>query len=609
MKHDVWLSQLGGLDELESGRPAARSPLLDATVMMVDDEPLMTELIQAHLEDEGYSNFISTNDPHETMALLARNEPGVVLLDLMMPGLSGFDLLELIRREPAFRYIPVIVLTAATGSDTKLRALQLGATDFLSKPVDPSELVLRVRNALAFRQYHTRMVNFDMASGLPNQRLFERSVAEALDESALMDGSVALINVTVPDCREVRETFGQTAADRLAKTLAERLLRISDLHVAGLPAALRIDRGPAVARLGGEDFGVLLSGMENALEIEAAAKQIIRELGALVSLGQHDVVPTAYVGIAVAPSDGNSAEALFKAAELARTQAQQRGGTGYQFFSAELSARSYERLTLGSQLRHAVARGELRLHYQPKVDLKSGRISGAEALLRWQHPEQGLVPPGRFISLAEEMGLIGEIGNWVIARACHDAARWLRLGLGEIKIAVNVAQPQFQGGGLCNVLTDALAASGLPARLLVVELTESMLMGDGQAALATMHEMKSIGVSLSIDDFGTGYSSLSYLKRMPVDELKVDRSFVMDLPGGAADIAIVRTIVSLGHNLGMTVVAEGVETQEQLDTLKTLDCDTFQGFLFSRPLAEDRFSAFLRERALANAEQLTIAPG
>ncbi len=608
MNSSVWETQLGDFDAGDSAPAQLRSPLLDATVMMVDDEPLMTELIQAHLEDEGYSNFVSTNDPHQTMALLARNEPGVVLLDLMMPGLSGFDLLELIRGQRAFRYIPVIVLTAATGSETKLRALQLGATDFLSKPVDASELVLRVRNALAFRQYHTRMVNFDVATGLPNQRLFERSLGAVLDNARLPAGSVALLNVTVPDCREVRETFGQTAADRLAKTLAERLSRISELHAAGLPSEMRLDRGPSVARLSGEAFAILLEGMASAESVEAVAKQIVSELSAAVPHGDHEVVPTPCIGIAVAPNDGETAEALLTAAEIARTQAQQRGGAGYMFFSAELSARSLERLTLGSQLRHAVARGELRLHYQPKVDIRTGRINGAEALLRWQHPEHGLVQPGRFISLAEELGLIGEIGNWVIGRACHDASRWLRQGLGEIKIAVNVAQPQFVDGLLCTVLRKALAASGLPARLLVVELTESMLMGDAAAALATIHEMKEIGISLSIDDFGTGYSSLSYLKRLPVDELKIDRSFVMDLPGGPADVAIVRTIVSLGHNLGMRVVAEGVETDEQLQTLRMLDCDTFQGFLFSRPLAEDRFCAFLREHTEAAVQNTVPSP-
>ena len=593
MKNDIWVSQLGGLDEL--GAPAAepRSPLLDATVMMVDDEPLMTELVQAYLEDDGYENFVATNDPHATMAMLKHHEPGVLLLDLMMPGLSGFELLELIRRERAYRYIPVIVLTAATGSDTKLRALQLGATDFLSKPVDPSELVLRVRNALAFRQYHKRMVNYDMASGLPNQRLFERSISQAIDDATLLQGNVALLNVTVPDCRQVRETFGQSAGDRLARTLGERLTRIASQLAARYGQS--VEGGPTVARLSADEFGLMLCGMPDVQAIEAAAQLVQRELAVPVSVGAHDVVPVPSLGVAVSPGDADQPESLFKAAELARTQAQQRGG-GYQFFSAEISARSYERLALGSQLRHAVARGELRLHYQPKVDLQTGRITGAEALMRWQHPEQGLIPPFRFIPLAEELGLIAVMGNWVIDQACADAARWRREGLGDIKVAVNVAQPQFEGGELCTVLQRALGASGLPARLLVAELTESMLIRDADAALAMMHEIKALGVSLSIDDFGTGYSSLSYLKRLPIDELKIDRSFVNDLPGGERDIAIVRTIIALGHNLGMTVVAEGVETEPQLRALQALNCNTYQGFWFSKPLPEAQFTAFVRSR-------------
>jgi EAL domain-containing protein (putative c-di-GMP-specific phosphodiesterase class I) len=271
----------------------------------------------------------------------------------------------------------------------------------------------------------------------------------------------------------------------------------------------------------------------------------------------------------------------------------------FQFASPELNARSYEKLTLGLQLRGAAQRGELRLHYQPKVDLASNRIVGAEALVRWQHPDRGLVPPGQFIALAEEIGLIGAIGDWVLERACHDAAKWASDGLGAIKVAVNVAKPQFLTGDLCGGLRQVLVRSGLSASQLVIELTESMLMNDVSTSLGLMHELKALGVALSIDDFGTGYSSLSYLKRFPVDELKIDRSFVMDLPGGKTDTAIVRTVIDLGHSLGMSVTAEGVETTEQLDCLKQLRCDLYQGFLFSRPLPVANFTALLaRSNAL-----------
>jgi diguanylate cyclase len=269
------------------------------------------------------------------------------------------------------------------------------------------------------------------------------------------------------------------------------------------------------------------------------------------------------------------------------------------FASHTLNAKSLERLTLGSQLRGAAQRGELRLHYQPKVEVKSNRIVGAEALVRWQHPTHGLLPPARFIQLAEEFGLIEGIGEWVIQQACDDAARWQRLGLGAVKIAVNVAKPQFASGSLCRVLRQAMFDSGVAAAQLVIELTESMLMDNVPANLAQLHELKSLGVTLSIDDFGTGYSSLSYLKRFPLDELKVDRSFVMDLPGQRADTAIVSTVIQLGHSLGMTVIAEGVETQAQLDCLRELGCDNYQGFLFSRPVPAEQLVAMLRQAGTA----------
>jgi EAL domain-containing protein (putative c-di-GMP-specific phosphodiesterase class I)/PleD family two-component response regulator len=583
MNQDIWAATdpapLG-----ETYATAARSPLLDAKVMMVDDEPLMTDLIQTHLEDEGYRNFVVTNDPLRALALLKRESPGVLLLDLMMPQLSGFELLTAIRADRSLRYTPVIVLTAASGADAKLRALQLGATDFLSKPVDSSELVLRVRNTLAFHQYHDRLVNFDAVTGLPNARPFERGMDEMLARREVVGGTVALFSITVPEVRRLRESVEQEAADALARELARRVAELARSESVPSLAATSSERAPRVARLGADEFGLLLEGLADADAVEAVAKRLLASLAEPVVVGSHDLAPGAWIGVSMSPADGLTAERLRKAADLAATHASQYGSAQYQFASAELQARSYERLKLGSQLRGAAARGELRLHYQPKIDAASRRIVGAEALVRWQHPEHGLMAPGRFIPLAEELGLIGVIGSWVMERACHDAAGWMRAGLPPLKVAVNVAEPQFASGGLCDELRRALSDSGLPAHQLVIELTESMLMVDVDAALALMHELKALGVTLSIDDFGTGYSSLSYLKRLPLDELKIDRSFIVDLPGEAGDVAIVSAVIDLGHSLGMSVTAEGVETAAQRDCLAALGCDQFQGFLFSKPI-------------------------
>ncbi|MDH3460856.1 MAG: EAL domain-containing protein [Burkholderiaceae bacterium] len=602
MKNDIWAATApADIDEPN------RSPLLDAKVMMVDDEPLMTDLIQAHLEEAGYNNFVVMNDPREALSVLRREAPSVLLLDLMMPQVSGFDLLEAMRADRELRYTPVIVLTAATGADAKLRALQLGATDFLSKPVDSSELALRMRNTLAYHQYHNRLVNFDSITGLPNPRLFDRGIDAMLARRDLVGGMVALLSISVPQCRQLRESIDQSTADSLAKTLARRLDRIASSADFTFAFATSVERAPRVARLGADQFGLLVEGMPDAEAIEAMAKQVVASLSDPVMLGVYDVAPTAWVGVAVSPGDGETAEALRKGADLAATHALQEGTRPFKFCSLELNAKSYQRLTMGSQLRGAAQRGELCLHYQPKVDVASNRIVGVEALVRWQHPDRGLVPPADFIPLAEELGLMHNIGQWVIERACRDAAGWSQAGLGELKVAVNVAKQQFTAGDLCAVVRQALFDSGLAAGRLVIELTESMLMDEVQAGLALMHELKALGVTLSIDDFGTGYSSLSYLKQFPLDELKIDRSFVMDLPGGRADVAIVRAVIELGRSLGMTVTAEGVETSGQLECIKRLACDIYQGYLFSKPVPVDCLVELLTQDRAGNATSARAA--
>ena len=592
MKNDVWAAtQPAELDDPEA--PAARSALLDAKVMMVDDEPLMTDLIQTYLEDAGYGQFVVSNDPCEALELLRRHEPDVLLLDLMMPKVSGFELLEAVRADRTLRFMPVIVLTASAGADAKMRALQLGATDFLAKPVDESELVLRVRNTLAFHRYHKQIIDFDAVTGLPHQRLFDRGLAEVLQRRPLVGGLVALFSIQVPACRQLRETVGQAAANSLARLMAQRLKRYAADHRADPLLATPPERALAVCRLGVDHFGLLLEGLAGIEAVEACAQQLVATLAESAVFGLHEVVASPWIGVSISPSDGQTAEALRQAADLAATHVRRRGDVQYQIASAELNDRSYERFALGSQLRNAAQRGELRLHYQPKIDLATNRIVGAEALVRWQHPERGLLSPGSFIPLAEELGLIRQIGNWVVDRAVLDMAAWSRAGHGAVKVAVNVAKSQFTAGDLCAVLRRAMFDSGVAAEQLIVELTESVLMDNVSDALAQMHELKALGVTLSIDDFGTGYSSLSYLKQFPLDELKIDRSFVIDLPGGRADIAIVRTVVELGHSLGMSVIAEGVETDAQRDCLKRLGCDRYQGFLYSKPVPEKDFLRLL----------------
>lgn len=607
MKKDIWAATAPASLEAAASAPV-RSPLVDAKVMMVDDEPLMTDLIQAYLEDEGYSNFVVTNDPRQALDLLRHEEPGVLLLDLMMPHICGFDLLEAIRSDRALRYTPVIVLSAATDASSRLRALQLGATDFLAKPVDPSELVLRVRNTLAFRQYHNRLINFDTATGLPTQTLFDKGIDAMVERRDLVGGMIAFFSINVPECRSLHETVDQMTADGLAKEIARRLEQFASVEDKLSAFSTGTDRAPRVSRLGVDHFGLVLEGRESTDTVDTLTKQMLTILAEPVVIGMQEVGPSVSVGISVSPGDGATAAALRKSADLACTLARQQGISPYMFASPELNAKTLQRMTLGSQLRGAAQRGELRAHYQPKVDIKTNRIIGAEALVRWQHPELGMLPPGQFIGLAEELGLIRSIGHWIMERACRDAASWDNAGLGELKVAVNVSKPQFLAGDLCETLDRIMRETGLRPRQLVIELTESMLMDDVENSRRLMFDLKTLGVALSIDDFGTGFSSLSYLKKFPLDELKIDQSFVVDLPGESADVAIVRTIVDLGHRLGMSVIAEGIETERQLACLKLLGCDHYQGFIFSKPMPVDRFAALLTQENLRYGSAVAWTP-
>ena len=561
----------------------------DALVMMVDDEAMLTEVIQMHLEDAGYQRFVSCNDPTQALTLLRQHQPDVLLLDLMMPGVSGFDILGAMRTDPALMYLPVIVLTAASDADTKLLALEMGATEFLAKPVDASELVLRLRNTLAFKQHQDRLAYIDPATELPNRQRFTRLLDEALATTADSPPPVALLHIACDTFRQTRETLGARVADDLLRMTAQRIthqLATSGQHL--------------IARVGEQDFAVCLSQLEHVDHAVNIARQILHSLTQVFDVNGHDIFLNPGIGIAVAPHDGQHAEALLMSANVAGAKAREASHkTRLELFSAELAERALQRLRLAREIREALKHGQLRLHYQPKVCLRSGRITGAEALIRWEHPEQGLLLPGKFIGIAEEMGLIGDISEWVMEQACRQAAQWRQSGLPDLKISINVAKPHFDEGTLCPRLAQLLTETALPPQWLMVELTESMLVQDAARALQQMNELRALGVGLSIDDFGTGYSSLSYLRRFPAIELKIDRAFIIDVAHNAKDLAIVQTIVTLGHSLGMEVVAEGIETQEQHRMLQESGCDVFQGFLFSKAVPPEAFEALVRQAASA----------
>ena len=601
----VALSPAAANSTAVSDTDSRSSPLRSSTVMMVDDDPIMLEVVQTYLEEAGYTSFVTTSEPAQAMELFLQRRPDILLLDLMMPEVSGFDILAQIRTHEELRYTPVIILTAESEPSAKLKALELGATDLLTKPVDPSELRLRLRNALAFKAYQDRLADFDPLTGLPNRRKFHQAVDVAL-KSTQQSRACALLHIDLDRFKQINDTLGHRVGDKLLCAVAQLLDRtLCDAEATGWPGSREPEFKAALSRIAGNGFTALLPNLHNLKKVDTAgsiARRLMTAFAEPFQIEGHELFVTASIGIAVSPTDGQDAETLLNHAEMAMYQAKQRGRKTYEFFSGEMNARALERLTLENQLRRAVERNEFVLYYQPKVDIGSGKITGAEALVRWRHPELGIVSPDKFIHIAEETGLIVEIGQWVLRNACAQVSAWRQLGLPPLSVAVNVSSVQFKQRKVWHAVRGALAHSALSADQLVLELTESVLMENATDSIEMLNELKDMGIKLAIDDFGTGYSSLNYLKRFPLDELKIDRSFVRELPSERDSLAIVGAIIALARELNLRVVAEGVETKEQLQFLRSRACDQYQGYLCSRPAPPEAFSILLRRRQSPRAE-------
>ncbi len=574
--------------------------LHDAIIMMVDDEPLMLEVLELYLYDEGYRNFIAVDQSTEAVEIIQREKPDILFLDINMPEVDGFDILQAIRSNQETQHLAVIVLTSATDSATKLIALKLGATDFLEKPIDSSEMALRLRNTLSVKAYQDRLAYYDGLTGLPNRTLFLNRVHSAVAHAQRTDSAVAVMNVSMDRFQNINDSLGPLAGDSILKQAAGRLqgvIRALDTPDQGGREGL----SGSVARIGGDEFSVLLPGLVDGEQIVEVSNQILATMEEAYVFEGKEIYSTASIGVARFPVDSNEIELLVNHAAAANELAKQKGRNNCQFYTAEISARANARQSLEADLYHALERQEIQLQYQPQVEAQSGKVIGMESLVRWFHPERGLVPPEQFIPLAEENGLIVELGEWVIQEACRQTRAWQQQGLGNLAVAVNVSPRQVRQDGLPRIIQDACTSSELDPRFLVVELTEGLVMEDVSNTKKLLHELKEIGVSISIDDFGTGYSSLAYLQRFPFDELKIDRSFVTGIPASRDDIAIVKALVAMAHSLGLRVVAEGVETREQQVFLRYLNCEALQGYFFSPALAGRDFREFARNNLAATA--------
>jgi diguanylate cyclase (GGDEF)-like protein len=427
------------------------------------------------------------------------------------------------------------------------------------------------------------LANHDSLTGLPNREYFNRLLERRIEDCATEKRKCAVLFIDLDRFKVINDSLGHAAGDKFLVEIAERLrncARKSDI----------------VARLGGDEFVVLLGDVDDRDTIAAAAKRILVSIAPATMVAGYECRTTASIGVAIFPDNGADAETLTKNADMAMYAVKGDGKNDVQFFSSEVKSQSVERLSLESELRHALERGQFSLAYQPKLDAASRRFTGVEALLRWSHPELGSVPPLTFIPLAEETGLIVPIGRWVLKTACEQNVRWMRDGLPELSMAVNLSPRQFQDQDLLNDIDAVLAETGMPARLLQLEVTESMVMQNVDRAIRTLDAIQSRGVRLAIDDFGTGYSSMSLMKQFPIDTIKIDRSFVRELEVNDEDRAIANAIICMGKALGLTVVAEGVETEGQDAFLSESLCDELQGYLFSKPVAADAIHRLFLDR-------------
>ena len=437
-----------------------------------------------------------------------------------------------------------------------------------------------------------RLALYDGLTGLANRQFFNEHLRNAIARSKRHGTGLATLFQDLDRFKRINDTLGHAVGDALLREAAARLLGCVRETDAVAPA--EPESGSVVARLGGDEFVVLLRDVLAPRDAVVVAARMVQALSAPFVIDGNELVVTASIGIAMHPSDGQTGDELIKAADTAMYAAKKLGRNTFQFFTEEMNTIAFEKLSLESQLHRALEAREFVLHYQPKVDVRDGSVFGVEALIRWNHPQLGLLPPGRFIGLAEEIGLIAALGDWVLEDACRQAAQWRRAGLGEVSIAVNLASPSFRKPLLVQELAALIERHEINPRQLQIEATESMLTESAGATLQTLKDLHELGIKLSIDDFGTGYSSLSYLRRFPVDQLKIDRSFVSEMTQNSDDAAIVGAIISLGRNMRREIVAEGVETLAQARMLHRAGCDVMQGFLFSRPLPAEEMEAMLR---------------
>jgi diguanylate cyclase (GGDEF)-like protein len=566
-------------------------------ILLVDDDEddyIVTKELLAEVEEREYE-LEWASSYKDALELIGSKQYDVFLFDYNLGAHSGLDLLrEVINHDCTS---PVVMLTGQGNNETDIEAMNAGAVDYLSKSEINSYLLDRsVRYAIKNKKAEDRILHmayYDSLTNLPNRALFNDRLKQALAHGERNSSNLAVLFLDLDNFKRINDTFEHRAGDLLLQGISDRIikcLRTSD--TVSRPFQNSISN--TVARLGGDEFTILLSEIESAESAAKVAQRVLTSITYPFLIEGHEVYISGSIGIAIYPLDGEDADHLLRNADTAMYHAKEQGKNNFQFYKQSMNASAFERLMMENSLRKAIEHQELLLYYQPRMELSTNRVVSTEALIRWQHPELGLFPPGKFIPLAEDTGLIIPIGEWVLNTACKQNWTWQQGGKSDTHMAVslNISGEQFKHSSLIQVVEKVLHDSGLPPASLELEITETVIMKDAESTIKMLEKLKSMGVQLSMDDFGTGYSSFNYLKKFPLDIVKIDRSFVQDVTKNKEDATIVKAMIAMAHSLNLRVVAEGVETGEQLQFLRENGCDEMQGYLLSPPVPVDEVTNF-----------------